>query len=213
MLKKPQVTMVASEFLGTGLLVLVALALTQVTNVSYFVGTSVAAALAVIYMLFSSISGAHVNPALTFGMWTARQISTLRAISYIAAQFLGALAALELYQYLSNHTLPAKNLAFSTPMWLAEVIGTAILAMGLTAAITRGMDSLQSALTYSFSFFIGILVAATASAALLNPAIALGSRNWNSVYVLGPLVGGLVGVNLYMWLFAPAKARPSRKRK
>ena len=129
MLRRPQVVMVASEFIGTGLLVLVALALTQVTNVSYFVGTSVAAALALIYLMFSGFSGAHVNPAVTFGMWTARQIGTLRAVAYIAAQLLGALAALELYQYLSSSALPAKSLAFSTPMWLAEVVGTAVLAI------------------------------------------------------------------------------------
>src|SRR5438132_1527117 len=137
MITRPQVATVVAEFMGTAILVMVALVLSQTTGVSYFIGTSVAAALAVIYMVFGSVSGAHVNPAITFGMWTARKIGTLRAVSYIAAQLLGGLAALELYQYFTNHNLPAKNLAFSTPMWLAEVVGTAVLAIGLTAAISK----------------------------------------------------------------------------
>src|ERR1041385_8806362 len=117
MFTRPQIATVVAEFLGTAILVMVALVVSQTTAVSYFIGTSVAATLAVIYILFSTISGAHVNPAITFGMWTARKIGTLRAISYIAAQLIGGLAALELYQYFVNHSLPAKNQASSTPMW------------------------------------------------------------------------------------------------
>ena len=207
MFSRPQISAVAAEFLGTATLVMVALILSQTTAVSYFIGTSLAAALAVIYMIFGSVSGAHVNPAITFGMWTARQISTLKAILYVAAQLLGGLAALELFQYFTNREMAAKNLAFNTPMWLAEVVGTAILAMALIAAIRKGFDTLQTAVVYGVSYFVGILIAATASAAYLNPAIALGERSWNAVYVLGPLVGGLIGINLYMLLFDTGKKK------
>jgi aquaporin Z len=79
---------VLAEFLGTGLLVMVALVLGQTTAVSYFIATSLAVASAIVYLLFSVVSGAHANPAITFGMWTARRIGTLRGISYIAAQVL-----------------------------------------------------------------------------------------------------------------------------
>jgi glycerol uptake facilitator-like aquaporin len=211
MFTRPQIATIVAEFLGTAMLVMVALILSQTTAVSYFIGTSVAAALVVIYMIFGSISGAHVNPAITFGMWTARQISTLRAVLYVAAQLLGGLAALELYQYFTNRNLPAKNLAFSTPLWLAEVVGTAILAIALIAAIRKGLDTLQTAVVYGLAFFVGILIAATASAAYLNPAIALGERSWNAVYVLGPLVGGLIGVNLYTMLFSEKRAGNRKK--
>ena len=36
-------------------------------------------------------------------------------------------------------------------------------------------------------------------------AIAIGLREWNAIHVLGPLVGGLVGVNLYAMLFENKK--------
>ena len=196
-----------AEFLGTSVLVMVALVLSQTTGVPYFIATSVAVTLALVYVLFSSVSGGHFNPAITVGMWVARKMSTIRGISYVAAQLLGGVAAWQLFQYFTNQALPVKSSSWSTTAWLAEVVGTAILAMGLTAALTRRLDTLTTALTYGASFFAGILVAATASAAYLNPASALALRNFNAVYILGPLVGGIIGVSLYTWFFAAAKGK------
>ena len=191
---------VLAEFIGTGVLVMVALILSVTTAVSYFVGTSVALTAAVVYMLFNMISGAHANPAITFGMWTARKIATLRAITYIAAQLLGGLASWQLFQYLTNHTLTAKTTTFSTPVWLAETVGTAVLAMAFTAALSRRIEALYSGLMVGAAYFVGIVIAATASSGYVNPAIALGSRAWSAAYVLGPLAGGLIGVNLYAYM-------------
>jgi glycerol uptake facilitator-like aquaporin len=197
---------VLAEFFGTGILVMVALILGQTTAVSYFIATSLAVTAAAVYLLFNVVSGAHTNPAITFGMWTARRIGTLRGVSYIAAQLLGGVAAWQLFQYLTNHTMQAKNVPFSTPVWLAEVVGTGVLALAFTAALNRGAAILNSAVTVGAAYFVAILIAATASAGYVNPAIALGSRAWSGVYVLGPLVGGLIGVNLYTYFFGTAEA-------
>jgi glycerol uptake facilitator-like aquaporin len=196
-----------AEFLGTAILVSVALVLTETTAVSYFIATSLAVTLAAIVLAFGGVSGSHVNPAITFGMWTARRIGTLRAVGYIAAQMLGGLAAWQLYQYLVNKPLPTKTVHFDTHVWVAELIGTFILALGFSAAISRVLDALQSAAVYSAALFVGIIVASVGSAGLLNPAMALGVRSWGTVYLLGPLVGGLLGVNLYYLLFAPEESR------
>jgi glycerol uptake facilitator-like aquaporin len=197
---------VLAEFLGTAVLVMIALILGQTTAVSYFIATSLAVTAAAVFMLFNMISGAHTNPGITFGMWTARRIGTLRGITYIAAQLLGGVASWQLFQYLTNHTLTARSAAFSTPVWLAEVVGTAILAMAFAAALSRRFEQLYSGIMVGTAYFVGIVVAATASAGYINPAIALGSRAWSSAYVLGPLVGGLIGVNLYTYLMGPVGA-------
>jgi glycerol uptake facilitator-like aquaporin len=197
---------VLAEFVGTGVLVLVALILGQTTSVSYFIATSLAVTAAAVYLLFSAVSGAHTNPAITFGMWTARRIGTLRAVSYVAAQLLGGVVAWQLFQYLTNHTLQAKNVPFSTPVWLAEVVGSGVLALAFAAALNKGIAVLNSAVSVGTAYFVAILISATASAGYVNPAIAMGSRAWSGVYVLGPLVGGLIGVNLYTYLFGTAEA-------
>lgn len=192
---------VVAEFIGTGVLVMIALILGQTTAVSYFIATSVAVAAAAVYMMFNLVSGAHFNPGITFGMWTARRIATLRAVTYIAAQLLGGVVAWQLYQYLTNHTLTARTATFSTPVWLAEVVGTGVLAMAYAAVAKRRDDGLYSGFVIGAAYFAGIVIAATASSGFINPAIALGVRSWSAAYVLGPLVGGLVGVNLYAYLF------------
>lgn len=191
-----------AEFLGTGVLVMIALILGQTTAVSYFIATSVAVTAAVVYMLFNAVSGAHTNPAITFGMWTARKMGTIRAITYIVAQLLGGLASWQLFQYLTNHTLTAKTATFSTPVWLAETVGTAVLAMAFAAALSRKTEQLYSGFMIGAAYFVGIVIAATASSGYINPAVALGSRAWSAAYVLGPLAGGLIGVNLFVYLFA-----------
>lgn len=205
-MNRTAVAPVVAEFVGTGVLVMIALILGQTTAVSYFIATSVAVTAAVVYMLFNMVSGAHTNPAITFGMWTARKIGTLRALSYIAAQLLGGLASWQLFQYFTNHTLQARTATFSTPVWLAETVGTAVLAMAFTAALSRRVEALYSGLMIGAAYFVGIVIAATASSGFVNPAVALGSRAWSSAYVLGPLAGGLIGVNLYAYLFSEVKA-------
>jgi glycerol uptake facilitator-like aquaporin len=135
----------------------------------------------------------------------------LRGIAYIAAQLLGALASWQLFQYLVDKPLTAKSTNFSTPIFVAELVGTAIWAMGFTAAVTRAYTALEKALTLGFAVFTGVLVASVASAGYINPAIALGVRNFDGVYILGPLVGGLIGVNIYALLFAPDRAAARKK--
>lgn len=200
-----------AEFLGTSVLVMVVLILSQTTGVPYFIGTSAALALGVVYMMFSGISGGHFNPAITIGVWASKKItqsSTVKTVTYIVAQVLGALVSWQLYQYFVNQKLTAQPVKYSLPLLLAEAIGTFILALGFAAAANRAFGALESALTYGFSLFAGIMVAATASAAFLNPAVALGLRgfNFNWVYVVAPLLGGIIGVGLYTYFFVPANS-------
>lgn len=205
MFNKAKVAPLAAEFLGTATLVMVALVLANTTGVSYFIATSVAVTLGLVTMLFGAASLGHFNPAVTFGVWTTRKLATLKAATYVAAQLLGGVASWQLYQYLTNRAVTAQTEKFDMRMFLAEVVGAAILTIGVAAAVNRRLDSLQTALTIGAAFFVGIMVASTASVGLINPAIAVGLREWNYIHVLGPLVGGLVGANLYMFMFDKSK--------
>src|SRR5687767_6650850 len=49
--------------------------------------------LAVLVSALAAVSGAHFNPAVTFGVWIAGQIPGRRAVSYILAQLIGGIAA------------------------------------------------------------------------------------------------------------------------
>lgn len=210
MFTRVRVAPLLAELLGTGLWVMVALVMSETTAVSYFIATSVALALAVAYMTFYAVSGSHFNPAITFGMWTARRMTTLRAVCYIIAQLIGAVVALWLYQYLAGHHLTNKTTHYTGQILVAEAVGTMILAWGYAAAAYRAWEVTSAALTVGAALFVAVLVAATASAGYLNPAVALGEKSFSWAYVLGPLVGGLVGVNIYNYLFMNAPMRVVR---
>lgn len=204
---KATVAPLLAELLGTGIVAMMVLILADTTGVAYFIGTSVAVTLGVVYMVFGNVSGGHFNPAVTFGLWTAKKIDTVKGICYIVAQLLGGLGAWQLYQYFVNRHLPAKHVAYSTPIMIAELVGTAILVFGFASIVGRGLSALESALTYGASFFVGMMIAATASTGYLNPATALAARSFNWVYIVGPLAGGLIGANLYTYLFATTKKK------
>jgi|UniRef100_A0A6C0ASZ0 aquaporin Z len=78
------------EFLGTIFFVYVILA----TGNPLAIG----AALALTILLASSVSGGHINPAVTIAMASAGKLPTNDVLPYCAAQILGGLTALEIYK-------------------------------------------------------------------------------------------------------------------
>lgn len=202
MFGKTKFAVLLAEFLGVALLTSTVLVLAGSTAVTFFIAISAAIALGVAVALFGPISGGHINPAITLALWTMRRISSTMAIAYVVAQLLGGLAAWGLYEFLSGSTVDEKSATFTAEIWLAELVGTAILAMGVAAAVSRGLNALQSGAIVGLSLFLGVMIAGVASAGILNPAVALGLRSWGSAYVLGPLLGAVIGANLYMMFFA-----------
>ena len=58
------------------------------------VGVSIAFGLTVLTMAYAigHISGCHLNPAVSFGLWTSGRFSTAELLPYIVAQVAGGLA-------------------------------------------------------------------------------------------------------------------------
>src|SRR5229473_2443147 len=69
--------------------------------------------MAIIVSMTMSISGAHLNPAVTFGLWIADKIDGGRAGQYVLAQLLGALAGAALVKVL----LPRMAVALALVAW------------------------------------------------------------------------------------------------
>jgi glycerol uptake facilitator-like aquaporin len=172
-------------------------------GVPFFV--AIAAGLIVTLMMFTigDVSGGYFNPALTLAMWTARKVTALAGVAYIVAQLLGGWAAYGLYKYFSNTKLQPVGGHYATRILIAEAVGTAIFAFGYTAAVYKRYTPAVTAAFAGLAFMLGIVAASSASLGLLNPAVALGARAWVwGTYVLGPVLGAIIGVNLYDLLFA-----------
>ncbi len=207
MLNRRKIGMVLAEFFGVAVLTSVLLAVGKSgVGYSYFLATGVGLAAIGLAMLFGNLSGAHFNPAVTLGLWSSRRIPTTKAIVYLAAQFAGGAAAWGTYVYLTAQALPANAASFDWRILVAEGLGGMIIAMGYAAATYQQWDGFQYAATVGGAIFVGMMVASLASNGIGNPAIALGVHNWSWSYVAGPLVGGILGTNIYLYAFAPQAA-------
>ncbi|WVZ15020.1 hypothetical protein V8G54_012586 [Vigna mungo] len=90
----------------------------------------------------AGISGGHINPAVTFGLFLARKVSLIRAIMYMVAQCLGAICGVGLVKafqkaYYHRYGGGANELSegYSTGVGLgAEIIGTFVLVYTVFSA-------------------------------------------------------------------------------
>jgi glycerol uptake facilitator-like aquaporin len=208
MLTRKNVAMLVAEALGTAILTFSVLAvLKSAIGIPYFAAIGVGLTLSVLVATMASTSGAHVNPAVTVGLWTLRRIDTMRALLYLVAQFVGALAAFRLYEYVTDRTLESiASTDFRWEVLVAELVGAAVFGVGVAAALYQRYEGGKLALTIGGSFAVGILLAGVASAGLLNPAVALGVQSWDKASVIGPVLGVVLGMNLYAMLFAGDRA-------
>jgi len=205
MFGRKKIAMLVAEFLGTGVLTLVILAVQRSTiGVPYFVAIAAGLAVAALSLIFGSVSGAHFNPAITIGLWSARKVRTLPAISYIIVQLLGGWAAYGIYGYFVNNKLQQIGGHYTARVLIAEAIGMLIFALVWAAVSAQRL----AASVVGAGFTLGLIVAASASIGLLNPAVALGTRAWTvwgslgwGTYVLGPIIGAVIGFNLYQLFF------------
>ena len=203
MFGRSKVAMLVAEFLGTFSLASAILAMARFTAFPFFAAAAAGGTLALMVLVIGATSGAHINPAVTVGMWSLRKIETTRAIVYIAVQLLGGLVAWRLNEYLMNS--PLKNTAASKLDWrvfIAEAVGTFIFTFGIAAAVYQGYRGLRQAAAIGGSLALGILIASFGSNGLLNPAVAIGVRSISFAYLAAPVLGAVVGMNVYALLFA-----------
>jgi len=144
------------------------------------------------------ISGAHLNPAVTIGVWSIRRIGPRDALAYIAAQLVGASVAL-----LAVHAL-VPEFAVTPPAGMAafggEILGAFFFVFGIAAVVHNKISPNLSGVVIGFSLFLGISLASVLSGGVLNPAVALGIGSFSLPYILGPLVGAVLAMGVFRFL-------------
>lgn len=152
------VNIVLAELIGTFILALVAVA-TVTELLPLFIGLTYA----LLIMVVGAVSGAHLNPAVTFGLWTARKIKGATLPFYWGAQLLGGMAAVVVLSAVSGSTMGldfTHFLDFSWTIFLVELIGTTVFLFGLTSVISRlDLSVTGRAFGVGLSLFAALVVA------------------------------------------------------
>lgn len=157
-LPKNLVNIVIAEIIGTFALSLVAL-FSAYMMAPFYVGLT----LVIMVLAIGSISGAHINPAVTFGLWSMRKLKTVLVPFYWAAQFIGAMAAVVLIGSLSGGAFTIhfdQFTSFSWSIFAIELIGTAVFMFGIGAISSRAdLRQTGKAVGIGMSLTLGLLVA------------------------------------------------------
>lgn len=186
---------VLAELIGTfGLTMAVLVALT--TSLGIFPGVIAAATLGLFVLLIGSVSGSHINPAVTIAQYSVGKIDISNAIAYVIAQLSGGLLALVVLSLFNDGVIFELGGEETWSAFFGEALGAAVFGFAIASSIYNKLDGLASAFAVGGGLFIGIIIASIASNGLLNPAVAIGVGSSTWPYILGPIVGLVVGMQL-----------------
>lgn len=202
MFGRRKIAMLVAEFLGTATLAFTVLNVSRSTiGIPYFV--AIAGGLAVLLVGASFALDVNLNPAVTLALWTARRVKTTKAVAYMAAQFLGGWAAYGLYKYFVHGTVQHVSSGFTGRILVAEAVGAFVFTVIAASVLYDRVWGYRRAIIVGGGYALGVMVASAASNGFINPAVALASNSWGwGTYVLGPVLGAIIGVNLYALLFS-----------
>lgn len=145
-----------AEAIGVFILTLVAIAGIQQFGVLYTGLT-----FTVLVIALHSISGAHLNPAITLGLWAARKIRAAVIPVYWIAHIVGALAAVLILNGISQggYGLSFNLGEFAWSIFTIEAIAAAVLLFGVTAVASQpGIGAAARGLGYGLSFTVALVI-------------------------------------------------------
>jgi aquaporin Z len=177
--------------------------------------------MAVIYFM-GTVSGAHLNPAVSISFALRRNFPWKRVPAYVVAQLAGSLLAAAFLRATFGNlgqlgvTEPGAGISAAT-VTLIEVVLTAGLVSVIlgTASGARNIGP-NAALAVAGYIILAGLWAAPITGASMNPARSLGPAviggYWTDwwAYLLGPVVGGVLAVGCAWILRGPPGTAASR---
>ncbi|MGD9696286.1 MAG: MIP/aquaporin family protein [Thermoleophilia bacterium] len=169
--------------------------------------------LALMIFAFGHLSGGHFNPAVTLGLVAGRRFPLAELPGYWLAQFVGgvvaAAAAATIYSDRVQDALPNHAAVGDGPAFLAEAIATALFVIVISAVATDARAAWSpgfAPIAIGGFIFTAALVVGPFTSGSFNPARSLapavlagdGHQLW--IFIVAPLVGGLVGGLIYLFV-------------
>ncbi|WP_422062177.1 aquaporin Z [Sphingopyxis sp.] len=200
-----------------------------------FLGVSLAFGLTVVTMAYAigHISGCHLNPAVTVGLWAGGRFNARDIPLYVVAQVLGAIVAAFLLLYvaqgnaaydLATNGLAANGFAEHSPghydigaALVIEIVLTAVfvwIIMGSTdGRAPAGFAPIAIGLGLTLIHLISIPVTNTSvnPARSTGPALVVGGWALQQLWLfwVAPIVGGALGGWLYKTVGADTFPKPN----
>lgn len=219
-----------AELLGTFVLTLFGCGAAALAGETLgMLGVAFAFGLSIVAMAYviGNVSGCHINPAVSLGVWMSGKMTDKDFVGYVIAQCVGALLAAYLLAAIISATnigpvaltgLGANGFGDYSAIGL-ELEGALLVEMILTCVFVLTVlgvtDSTKNAtvaglvigLTLTFVHILGIPLTGTSvnPARSFGPAFVMGGEALNQlwVFIIGPFVGG--GLAALIWKRLKAK--------
>jgi aquaporin Z len=220
-----------AEFIGTFWLVLIGCgsAVLATGNVDVGIGWLGVAfafglALTTIAYVTGGISGCHINPAVTLGLWAGGRLNSRDVAPYIAGQVLGAIAGAAVLYFIADgadgfdaggfasngfddHSPGGYNLAAAA---ITEIVLTLVFLVVIMALTSPGSPAGFGPLGIGLTLFVIHLFAIPVDNASVNPARSTGPALFADSWALeqlwlfwvAPIVGGVLGGLLHRHVLA-----------
>jgi len=172
--------------------------------------------MAIIYFM-GTVSGAHLNPAVTLAFAARRNFPWRRVPAYVLAQLFGGVTAVEFLHAMFGTagalgaTLPGSGIGSGTAFAMEAVLTAGLVNTILgTASGARNIGT-NGAIAVGGYIALAGLWAAPISGASMNPVrsfapdLVRGDLNTTWIYIVGPVLGALIGV-AFEWIL---KGKPT----
>lgn len=187
-------------------------------------GVALAFGLAVTIVVASTghIGGAHINPAVTIGLWSVRRFPGRDVFPYVIAQCAGAITASAALAWILGPvgnfgaTLPALSLerAFAVEAGYSALLGFVIMSVATDARTPASVAPFAIGATV----FAGALVTGPLTGGSFNPARSLGPALIGSIwtahwlYWTAPILGMVLSMRVYEQLRHAPEPREAEDR-
>ena len=216
-----------AELIGTFVLVFIGCGSAVIAGGKVgFLGISFAFGLAVLAMVYAigSISGCHINPAISVAMWVAGKMKSKDAILYIIFQCVGATIAAIILLWIASGLpgyvkatggLGQNGYGALSPggyalgaCFIAEIVLTFIFLIVIFGAAhesaPKGFAGIAIGLSLAFIHIVGIPITGTSvnPARSLGPALVMGGQHLSQVWLfwVAPLIGGILAAVVWKFL-------------
>ena len=201
-----------AEFLGTFILVAIGPGAAMVAASTHAFGQpeiALAFGLAVTLVVAATghLGGAHINPAVTIGLWSVRRFPSRDVLPYVVAQCLGAIGASAALGWILGAvgnfgaTVPSISVgrAFAVEAGYTAILGLVIMGVATDARAPAAVAPFALGATV----FAGALVTGPLTGGSFNPARTLGpavvGHVWTAhwIYWVAPILGMVAAMQTY----------------
>jgi aquaporin Z len=199
-----------TEFVGT-FIFLFAISLAGVSG-SPLTPLAIGGALMVMVYMGGHWSGAHYNPAVSFGLFLQKKLTAKDFVQYVVAQIVAGILAFGLGFYITGKTVaiePGPTFD-ATKALIVEIIFTAaLLLVVFNCAVSRKTEGRGFyGLAIGFTIVVAAVAGGPVSGGAFNPAVGIGATvlhatqgggSWSYIWIpiVGPLVGAAIGSTIW----------------